>query len=1084
MTAQPSRNIVQRPFNPELPPVIDLNSQASLEELPNSNDCGREAMEFLTEKFVDFESLKLNDIDIQKLFYDQQWGNYFEMLNGFVYYDIVNAEEEVRKMVAKDKSLKGKTRVQLWLRPFIGKEIRSNLLGINVLITQEHVAKVLGLDNEGENVYLYKVKSKYADSIKEDLYPTGTRDAELGKAKFMKKEFNFAFKVFLASIITREGGKDTISWPHRHFLWFMHKRVKINLVGLLFEHLCWAINESHHKATATIHHPRLISEIIRQTKLIEILRTKEKLRVFCTAKFDATILVNMQMVKKEDLKKPEHPLKKVWEKYFWCDGFPTISEHDNDEVIENFLEMVRKETGARVDRSMVVGVPDWDIFNGPKDITRSKKKPTVFEQAMIEEDAENANEEHGEDTEQDSIDEMVDNAKNSTTAEVTVEVSKNQEVRTEDTAAERVDAAKKERRSKKRNERPPPSEEGEKNLPARPAKRTKIMAKRPPRKAADTPKGNVSEPNTSSNSEAQAQNQPPPSTSIDFTKPIRMIIPTPISSDSSSSSSEGTLTDSSSETISEIIKRAPKPKPKPKQKTRTPPPKETVSEDDSFLDHLTPHLSGDAFTTSNLNSPNHPINKFVNATTETFQEPPIITVQTPPLNFAAPEQENPNTTITSEPDNQPPPQNDEKSQPEPHIPQNTYELQNPPSEQCDDIPFDNQEHHIPTSPAHTETFDNNSLPSSPLIFGPNCKPLTIDELNLPIDFALPILEALLKADINVDDDIITTSKNPFDELTKIKIIPLKRKRPEPTIPFNRNQPFFNSNSELNLELLDNAISISLKKFKGMEEEVLIFPSDVDAKIRELENKFSQSVRLLGGYVKSKIQGRGMNTLSQIMDAAERSHAPRLTFFNHEEECQRLELLAAVNESIRTSLEAAERLAEEEVEYIRRVFDAEQTRIAAEAELKRRADEEALKVLIERAARIVEVETQKLLEAQAMGPLQGEDTIMHDQILDEQASDRGKHIVVDTTPPNSPVRLFRDSGSPSCAIPPAVQIALDEMKAEMRNELSEIKEDMKNEMDELRADMRTDMNASTEATNKKLDEVMEFLKNLASQMQKP
>jgi hypothetical protein len=78
----------------------------------------------------------------------------------------------------------------------------------------------------------------------------------------------------------------------------------------------------------------------------------------------------MQLVKKEDLKRAENPLKKVWEKYFWCDGFPTISEHDNDEVIENFLEMVRRESGENVDRSMVVDVPDWDIFNGPKDITR------------------------------------------------------------------------------------------------------------------------------------------------------------------------------------------------------------------------------------------------------------------------------------------------------------------------------------------------------------------------------------------------------------------------------------------------------------------------------------------------------------------------------------------------------------------------------------------------------------------------------------------------------------------------------------------------------------------------------------------
>jgi hypothetical protein len=51
-------------------------------------------------------------------------------------------------------------------------------------------------------------------------------------------------------------------------------------------------------------------------------------------------------------------------------------------------------------------------------------------------------------------------------------------------------------------------------------------------------------------------------------------------------------------------------------------------------------------------------------------------------------------------------------------------------------------------------------------------------------------------------------------------------------------------------------------------------------------------------VKSKIQGRGMNALTQIMNAVERSHAPRLTFFNHEEECQRLELLAAVNDTTR------------------------------------------------------------------------------------------------------------------------------------------------------------------------------------------
>jgi hypothetical protein len=34
---------------------------------------------------------------------------------------------------------------------------------------------------------------------------------------------------------------------------------------------------------------------------------------------------------------------------------------------------------------MVVDVPNWDIFNGPKEITRSRKKPKTTEQEMIEE---------------------------------------------------------------------------------------------------------------------------------------------------------------------------------------------------------------------------------------------------------------------------------------------------------------------------------------------------------------------------------------------------------------------------------------------------------------------------------------------------------------------------------------------------------------------------------------------------------------------------------------------------------------------------------------------------------------------------
>jgi hypothetical protein len=234
----------------------------------------------------------------------------------------------------------------------------------------------------------------------------------------------------------------------------------------------------------------------------------------------------------------------------------------------------------------------------------------VFEEPAEEEDADNENQEQDNNDEHDSIDDMIDNLENVRAAQEKVGTSERQEVR----AAEKVDPVEKERRSKKRNERSP-STEGEKDVPA---KRTKTVAPRRTKKAAI--KGKVSEPNT--NSISKAQDQPPPSTTIDYTKPLRMIKPTPTVqlssssssslSESSSSSSEETESDSSHEPISTLLKKGLKLKPTPKpQSTKTPNDKESVLEGNFVLDHLTPHISGDAFTTSNLNSPNHPINKFL-----------------------------------------------------------------------------------------------------------------------------------------------------------------------------------------------------------------------------------------------------------------------------------------------------------------------------------------------------------------------------------------------------------------------------------------------------------------------------------------
>ncbi|KAK2444738.1 hypothetical protein QL285_015742 [Trifolium repens] len=1071
MAARSSNEIIQEPFNPTLPPIIDLNSKDNLVYQHNQTDAGPDSYEFYTEKFVDFESLKANGIDVQNLFFDQKWENYFEMLNGFVYYGIVkyfwqkakvfdraSADEEYKNLIAKNKSLKGKTRQELGLKPYRGREIRSNILGINVVITQAHIAKILGLDNQGEDIEVYDTKSKHLDSINQDLFKPGSSNRDFGKLKCMRHKFEFAFRVFLATIVTREGGLDTISIPHKHFIWFLYKKVKVNLAKILFDHMCLTITASRTKVPSNIHHPRLISELIRQTKLTDILSAKEKLRVFQTAKYDATVLVNMKRKTKNEIISMKSPLQQVYEQYFWCDGFPTISEHDNEDVIKNFIEIVRRETGVRVPRKMVVSVPNWEIFKGPKAITRSQRKPKTTEQEIADDGSED----------QDNAD--ADEAMGGDSG-------------AEDMATE---AIQKERRSKKRNDRPQASDEDQN--PAMPAKRLKSRASKP--------KGKVSETNTSSipiaqdiNPEPQPSISPPPQTTnqtnpIDFTVPLSVVLP---DHGTILSSSSDTSTDSD-ESIAKIIRKAPK-KTNLKRTTKRPikKPIQLSSDEEtpiiidttilhqpanteSVLDHLQQHLSGDAFTHSNPNTP--PRFPFTNTTADQVtQEPPVTqSFQTPPPSLDHISQVNP-PTFTHVKDE--PIAHSEAQQESSHqSPNNVMTEQQPPS-----------------PPPECYTSESSSAPSPQPVFDPLNKPLVLEEV-LELYQHISKAEAqIFKDTFNVDDDIIPPN------LSKIKIINLKRKQPEPTIPFDPSIPFFNSDSEPNLELLHNAIGIRLKRFKQREEEAFIFPSDLDADVREIEYLFSQSLQILSTHLKNKTKDRGMNTARELFEIAERSCAPRLTFYNHEEECARLAALdAKIKKLARSACETAEKLISEEGVYeltTKQAWIAAEQARADEAEYKRLAEQEALKVMISMGTHIATVETNKILADQVIAEnIQMLELLQHEQedadMVDKspmaEVSGKGKEPIVDQTPPASPKI---EKGSASSEIPPAVQQALDSIRTELA-------EDIKNEIDELRIDLRTDLRADLRAditaseinTRQRMDAMMETLLKAIAEIKKP
>jgi hypothetical protein len=205
-----------------------------------------------------------------------------------------------------------------------------------------------------------------------------------------------------------------------------------------------------------------------------------------------------------------------------------------------------------------------------------------------------------------------------------------------------------------------------------------------------------------------------------------------------------------------------------------------------------------------LNSPNHPINKFLSDPVITNADPEPEThyhipspppIKSPEYFFRASpmhfEQEINDTIIVSELD-QIPLQTSMSEQPLQNV-EVVPELQTsqpkqtqvPDSKQCDDIPSENQEHHIPQSPIHIETIENDTPPSSPIPFGPAYKPLTLDEIIIPSDQMLSLMENIIMQSIDIDDSLEPPSLYPKINISNIKIKPLKRKKPEPTIPFNR-----------------------------------------------------------------------------------------------------------------------------------------------------------------------------------------------------------------------------------------------------------------------------------------------------------
>ncbi|MCI28666.1 hypothetical protein A2U01_0049868 [Trifolium medium] len=146
------------------------------------------------------------------------------MLNGPIYtrmvkefwmkaevFDEVSARLEEEELIRKDPKLKGKSREEMGLNKFSGTVIKSVLAGIEITITRQNLAKLLGVEDHGKKISNYKSDIYYRQSIKKELYIV---EQAAGKANCMKELYIVLFKVLISNLIPRSGGTDTISWEH------------------------------------------------------------------------------------------------------------------------------------------------------------------------------------------------------------------------------------------------------------------------------------------------------------------------------------------------------------------------------------------------------------------------------------------------------------------------------------------------------------------------------------------------------------------------------------------------------------------------------------------------------------------------------------------------------------------------------------------------------------------------------------------------------------------------------------------------------------------------------------------------------
>jgi hypothetical protein len=230
---------------------------------------------------------------------------------------------------------------------FDSLEIRSEVMGIPITITEDVIAKACRVDAEGR----FQEIVKKGDVMLNSYYNTllgGNKDA---KPFEMEIHNRMLVKFSNDCFFQRAGGSDQPNNQQKLAIYFMAIFDKINFPRYVMDHLCWAINEGTVKGRKQVPYGRLLSEIFYQGRVLDFLKKTRGAsdKCFKVSTAERTIssrsLFSMNFIKKT-------PEDEKWIEMTTAEteiirDFPSIFKESNSEILaQSVAEYVLEENAS------------------------------------------------------------------------------------------------------------------------------------------------------------------------------------------------------------------------------------------------------------------------------------------------------------------------------------------------------------------------------------------------------------------------------------------------------------------------------------------------------------------------------------------------------------------------------------------------------------------------------------------------------------------------------------------------------------------------------------------------------------------